>query len=163
MKRHKMKRGGAVIFLSVIFTIILMIRPVPLAFESYRPDWIILIAIYWAMALPHRYNIGLAWLTGLTLDLLLGSALGVQAFALSFVVYLAASNFQLIRNMSLWQQAIIVCFFDFLYRLFIFILENIVNDAQIQAEYFWPVLTTSVVWPWVFLLMRKIRRKFKVQ
>lgn len=162
MTRTQAKRGGIIIFLCVILSIILMIRPVPIVFEQYRPDWIILIAVYWAIALPHRYNVGLAWLSGLVLDLLLSSTLGIQAFALALVVYIAASSFQLIRNMALWQQAIVIALLDFVYRLLIYGLENVFTNVQLQGGYYWPVITTSVIWPWIFLLMRKVRRKFKV-
>jgi len=163
MAKSKLKSGGFIIFLSIIISIILMIRPVPNAFEHYRPDWIILVVVYWAIALPHRYNVGQAWISGLVLDLLLGSTLGIQAFSLALVVYLASTYFQLIRNMALWQQAIVIAGLEFTYLLVIYSLENMVGNVQLLGGYYWPVLTTSIIWPWIFLLMRKVRRRFKVK
>ena len=52
--------GGYLITLTLLITLIFAIIPLPLAVESYRPDWTLLVLIYWALALPHRVNVGVA-------------------------------------------------------------------------------------------------------
>ena len=42
--------------------------PLPSLLDAYRPDWVALVVLYWVIALPHRINIGTAWVAGLLLD-----------------------------------------------------------------------------------------------
>ena len=64
------------ISLSIIIALMLTILPLPLWAAWFRPEWLVLVAIYWSIALPHRFNIGVAWLLGLLLDALSGTILG---------------------------------------------------------------------------------------
>ncbi|MBP8080274.1 MAG: rod shape-determining protein MreD, partial [Aeromonas sp.] len=100
--------GRIWIWISILLALCLSILPLPFQFEPFRPDWLAMVLIYWALALPHRANVGTAWVAGLLLDVLLGSTLGVRAMAMAITTYLAAFQFQKIRNFSLWQQALII-------------------------------------------------------
>lgn len=99
---------------------------------------------------------------GFLLDVLLGSVLGVHAAAMALSVYIAAVNYQKIRNFSLWQQALIIGVLAALYHLLVFWMQRFLNDAVFQPSYLYPVLTSVVLWPWMFLLLRKVRRHFKI-
>ncbi len=136
--------------------------PLPIGFDEFRPNWTLLVLIYWVLALPTRVNVLLAWLIGFIIDVLLGSVLGVNAFATALVVYVTVNNFQKIRNFSLLQQSIIVGVFIALYHLTVFWIQRFVIDVDFSISYLKPVLTSMPIWPVVFLLLRKIRRQFQV-
>jgi rod shape-determining protein MreD len=150
------------IFLTLMVALMASIMPLPLSVDAFRPDWVLVVLLYWCLALPTRVNVITAWVLGLVLDILLGSILGVHAMAMAIAVYIVAGNFQKIRNFSIWQQALIVGVLSALYHLLVFWLQRFLTDAVFLPSYLYPVMTTVILWPWAFLLLRKIRRNFRI-
>ncbi len=137
--------------------------PMPITVDSFRPDWVLIVVLYWSMALPNKVNVITAWVLGFILDVLLGSVLGVHAAAMAISVYIAAVNYQKIRNFSLWQQALIVAVLSALYNLLTFWMEHFLTQVPFLVSYLYPVITSMIVWPWAFLLLRKVRRHFLIK
>jgi rod shape-determining protein MreD len=152
-----------VILLTFLVALMASIMPLPLSVDAFRPDWVLVVLLYWCLALPGRVNVISAWVMGFILDVLLGSTLGVHAGAMAIAVYIVAGNYQKIRNFSVWQQAIIVGVLSALYHLIVFWLQRFLTDAVFLPSYLYPVITTIILWPWAFLLLRKIRRNFRIK
>ena len=140
----------------------LLVMPMPATFDVCRPDWVTLVMLYWIIALPHRVSIGTALILGVLSDVLLGSIVGVHALGMVVVAYLAARNFQRLRNFALIQQAVVIAVLILLKRFIVFEANVFLHDAEFTLSYFWPVLTSAVFWLWVFPLLRKVRRQFGV-
>ncbi|MEI5604508.1 rod shape-determining protein MreD, partial [Streptomyces brasiliscabiei] len=80
----------------------------------------------------------------LIIDLASGSPLGVNSLTFSICIFITASNFQKIRNFSLWQQAILVGLFLTFYHLMQFWLNHFLMDVYFNPQYLWPVVTGTL-------------------
>ncbi len=158
----KAKNNNYIIWITILISLMLTIMPLPILLDSFRPNWALLVLAYWCLALPNRINVLSAWFVGLIVDVLLGSVLGVNAFACAIVIYVTGNNFQKIRNFSIWQQSLIVCLLTAFYHLIVFWLQRFVFEVDFSLSYMKPVLTTTLLWWIVFLLLRKTRRHFRV-
>ncbi|MCV2885773.1 rod shape-determining protein MreD [Aestuariibacter sp. AA17] len=150
------------IALSIIAALVLQIMPMPASVDPFRPDWVFLVLAYWTLALPNRVNVGVAFINGLLLDILLGTALGVHSFAMCSCIFVLAANYQRLRNYSVWQQSVIVGLLAALYHLIVFWLQYLLTDVNFLFSYLWPVFTSMALWPWIFSLLRKVRRQLRI-
>ena len=126
--------NGIIIILTLLVALVASITPLPLSVDPFRPDWVLVVLLYWSLALPSRVNIITAWFMGLILDILLGSVLGVHAAAMALAVYIFVGNFQKIRNFSVWQQALIVGVVSALYHLLVFWSQRFLNDIVFPTQ-----------------------------
>ncbi|MDX2369922.1 MAG: rod shape-determining protein MreD [Colwellia sp.] len=155
--------NGVIILFTLLIALMGSIMPMPLSADAFRPDWVLIVLMYWCMALPGRVNIITAWAMGFLLDVLLGSVLGVHAAAMALSIYIIIENHQKIRNFSIWQQALITGVLAALYHLVVFWLQRFLIDVVFLPSYLYPVITNIVLWPWVFYLLRKVRRRFSIK
>lgn len=145
---------------TLIVAFMLTIMPLPDWVVEFRPDWVTLVLIYWAMALPTRMGVTIAWLMGLMLDVSHGAILGQHALGLTLVVYIVHIQHQRLRVVSLVQQAIVIFFLLLLKQLIVLWVSGIVGHAPDTWLYFTPTITGALLWPWIYIILRDMRRKF---
>ncbi len=146
-----------------IVAMVLEIAPWPAGMQSFKPAWVVLVLLYWILAIPTKVSIGSAFLLGVVWDLVLGSILGVHALVLSVFAYLIALNYLILRNLSLWMQSLLVILFVFAVRLGIFFIELLLHNANFNSQEIFGAIASGILWPWVFLLLRKIRRQLNLR
>jgi len=148
-----------VIYASLAAAIILMILPLPEWAQLYRPNWMALVLIYWSMALPKRVGLWFAFFSGIVLDTSLGTLLGQHTLALVIVVFFNLNFYQRIRVLALAQQAIYVFALLLINQVVVAWVEGIMGRPTPLLAYFGSPLVGMLIWPWVFVVLRDIRRK----
>jgi len=148
-----------VIHASLVVALILMILPLPDWAQIYRPNWMALVLIYWSMALPGRVGLWFAFFSGIVLDTSLGTILGQHTLALVVVVFFNLNFYQRIRVLVLAQQAIYVFALLLINQVVVAWVEGIMGRPTPLMAYFGAPLVGMVIWPWVFVILRDIRRK----
>lgn len=157
------KSGLFPLLFSYVLALVLTIMPLPTFLEPWRPDWVSLVLLYWLIAIPHRVGFGTVLVMGLLTDILMGSTFGIYAIALVLIAYPALRHFQRIRNYSLTQQLLIVAVLIFIKRVVVYELEHILNDAVFHLAYLYPVISSAIMWPWLFLILRRYRRRYLIR
>ncbi len=152
--------GTLIIGFSFIVALMLTVVPLPDWVKPLRPEWVGLALIYWAIALPHRVGVGTAWTLGLMLDVLKGGILGQHGLALAVIVYLILKVHQQFRVYPLWQQALIISALILLNQMLILWINGIVGLESSGWSYWLPSLSSALLWPWMFIILRDIRRHF---
>lgn len=155
-------RGISVVWMSLGVALLLMILPLPEWARAFRPQWAVLVLIYWCLALPHRISVGTGFVLGLLLDVLTGTLLGQHALGLSLVAYLTVQLHARIRVFPLWQQAFAVLVLLVMEHMLSLWVMAATGQAPPALRYWAIPLVSALLWPWVFVTLRNVRRRFKV-
>lgn len=139
-----------------------MIMPLPETVQIYRPHWVALMLIYWSMAIPERIGLWFAFFSGIMVDVSQGTLLGQHALALIIIVYINLSFYQRIRVMSLAQQAMYVFGLLVMGQVVIVWVEGIMGRPTPILAFFAAPFVGMLIWPWIFVILRDIRRKARI-
>jgi len=156
------QQGGWLILLTFLAAMMLTIMPLPDFLQHLRPEWAALVLAYWCMALPHRIGVGTGWIAGLLLDVMTGSLMGQHALSMTIVAYLVINLHQRIRLFPLWQQAIVIWMLLNLYQLLLLWFDGITGQPSKGLTFWLPPISGMILWPGIFLLLRRLRRTHKV-
>lgn len=155
-------QGRLAILFTLAVAMLLTILPMPEWARPFRPQWVTLVLLYWAIALPHRIAVGSGFITGILLDVLTGTLLGQHALGLSVVTFIAIQLHQRVRVFPFWQQSLVILvllLIEFLLALWV---TGATRDVTPGPAYWSAPLIGALLWPWVFVTLRKVRRHFTV-
>jgi len=155
-----MIRGFSIIAITLLISLVLSILPMPESLQLYRIQWTALVLIYWCMAVPERVGVGIGFLVGLLLDILTGTLLGQHALGLSVICFLTIKTYRRVRVFPLWQQSVFVVLLLLLERLLFFWVDGTIGRPAKGTESWIAPLLGGLIWPWLFIIMRDLRRRF---
>jgi rod shape-determining protein MreD len=151
-----------VIPLTLVVGLVLQILPLPSEAQIYRPDWVALILLYWNMALPNRVGLWTAFLTGLLVDVAQGTLLGQHSLALLIIIFINLNFHLQVRVMNLGRQMFYVFSLLLINQFILVWIEGMLQREPSIMAYFGAPLTGMAIWPWIFILLRDIRRKAQI-
>lgn len=143
----------------MVVSLLLTIAPLPGWAEAFRPDWVALTMIYWAILLPRTYSVGWGWLAGLILDVAQGTLFGQHAFAICFAVYIAVRFHLQMRVFPLPQMTVTLFAMLSFYQFILFWINGVAGINAPAVTYWGPVISGTVLWPLLSIAYSNIRYK----
>jgi len=160
--KQEQHHAGWIIAASFIVAFMLTAMPLPEWAVSWRPAWVAMVLMYWCMALPDRVGIGIAWMLGLLLDVQQGTVLGQNALALALLAWITLKSHQRMRVFPLAQQALVVCGYLLFLQFINLWIRGMMGVPPEHWTFWMPALTSMLLWPWLFIILRDLRRKHHV-
>lgn len=156
-------QGKHIIVISFILAFMAAVFPLSGWLAWARPDFILLVLIFWVLALPYRLNVGVAFVVGLLTDLLNGSVFGENALAYVIISYIVAKYYRHMPISHLFSHAVMMLVILLTYKVIIFLIEALFHQAPTTVLYWLSLLTNFLVWPLVYLFLMKIYRYFHIE
>ena len=156
------RSGGIIILLRFLIALLLTIMPLPEWARLLRPQWYTLVLIYWTLALPQRVGVGIGWLVGITVDVMTGTLLGQHALPLALIAYITYETHQRVRLFPLWQQSLIVMALLLIEKLLSIWVMGTLSLPAPPLSFWAPPLIGMLLWPWIYIILRDVRRRFHV-
>lgn len=134
------------VFLSLLVALVLQLLPWAGFGLMLRPDFILLVTIYWLFRAPHVVNIGTAWLAGVLMDLITGGLFGQYALAYAVVAYFAVNYQRRLILFNSWQQAGYVFALLLLSQIIVLVLKLLAGGEVPGWSYFLPSISGILLW-----------------
>ena len=149
-----------IILVTLLISIVLTISTFPLG--AFSPEWTQLFLIYWILALPMSIGLFTSWMIGLLMDVALSSTLGINALMYTSVSYLIFKIHHILRYITVFQQSIVISLILLVKITFVLWINAMLDIENYGLSLYWTCLTSSLLWPAVYYLLRVIRRKYNL-
>lgn len=135
------------LYTSAVVGLLLSVLPLPGVLEWLRPDFLLLVVIWFALMAPRAGGLLFAFVAGLALDAFRGVVLGQYALAFVVVAYLVHRFHLRMRMFSLLQQSLLVLSLLWLYQFVLFWIDGVTGHPVTDWARWLPVLTGTLAWP----------------
>ena len=151
------RESRSLLFLTILAAILISLLPFPEVLSPFIPYWVALVVIYWSLETHDMIGMGLAFLTGVVLDTLSGSLMGLHALSLVIMVFLVQRFRSRLRFFPPWQQALSVLGLLVNDRIILIWITMLLGEPIPTWKYWLAPLVGMAIWPWLFLLLDRLR------
>jgi len=135
------------LYASAVVALLLSVVPLPEVLRWVRPDFLLLIVIWFALTAPRAGGLLFAFVAGLALDAFRGVVLGQHALAFVVVGYVVHRFHLRVRMFTLVQQSLFVLALLWLYQFLLFWIDGVTGHPVTDWARWLPVLTGAALWP----------------
>lgn len=142
MHHNKLKS----IYLSLFAAFICILIPWSGLALAVRPDFMLLVLLFWLLRAPNQCSVGTAWFMGLWIDLASGGIFGQYALAYTITAFFAVIYQRRLVLFSSTQQLVYVFSLLLLSQCVLLILKAFAGQEFAGWSYFLPSVTGVVLW-----------------
>lgn len=141
---------------------VFMVVPMEGLWRWARPEFVVLLVIYWSIYAPQHFGLGAAWLAGLCQDVLELSLLGLNAIGMLLIVYILHMVYQRLRNYVFWHQALWVFVLVGVFQLFSNWLNGLAGHSADTPLFLISAFISGLVWPLLVVIMGRLQVHFRL-
>ena len=134
------------LYLSLILAFVFLLLPWSGLALKIRPDFILLVIIFWLIRAPNLCNVGTAWFLGLFVDLATGGIFGQFALAYTITAFFAVTYQRRLVLFNHTQQLFYVFLLLMISQIVLLILKTFSGAESLGWGYFLPSLTGILLW-----------------
>ena len=149
-----------IISITIILGLFISLITLPLGY--YAPEWMLLIVIYWAIAIPSNNKLLLAFLTGIIVDIVYGQVLGISSLFYVLMLYIILRLYNSVSYMTIAQQAVVLFIFIFIKQHLLVWAYFIIDRGTDYEALLVGSIVSALIWPLIYYSLRFIRRKFNI-
>lgn len=157
----KQRSEIALVGAACVAAVLLAMLPMPVVLEAWRPFWLGLVLIYFALEAPGSIGLGAAFLIGCAADLLVGTLLGEQALRLVVLVFLVLRWRPRLRFQSVWLQSLTVLALFANDALLVWVIRSVEAAVVPAVDSVLAAVVAMLLWPWLFLLLDDLRARLR--
>jgi rod shape-determining protein MreD len=137
---------GAVL-VTLILAMVLLVIPLGETLAAWRPEWVALTLVHWALIIRDRISLVMVFAIGLIVDTLYGSLLGQHALGYVLVTYLAVRLSLRMTPEAFMQQLALLFAILGVYMLASLWMLQVIGGGNIGWLYWASLLSSIVIWP----------------
>jgi rod shape-determining protein MreD len=161
-KNNTYTRLSIGLLISVFVALVLAVVQLPDWLFYFWPDWIAIIVVYWALAVPDKVGPFVGFIIGTLLEVLFVRKFGVLGFGLATLAFIVNATNQQLRVLSIWQQMLLIGVFISIFKLSTGWLSGMVSGFTITPEYWYSILGSVLIWPFAYILLDELRRAVRI-
>ena len=151
-----------IISASFVVALVLSVYPLPLEWRWWRPEFVLLVAIYWISVFPLTISLFFLCVVGLFQDLLAAVPLGQHSLSLVIVAYICIQSYQRVRNFALWKEAGWVFVLVGLAQLPGNWVQGMAGRPLSGLIFLAPALTSALIWPLFRMGMSRLSSHYRI-
>ena len=142
----------------ILFTclvgLLLNVTPLSGRVLELRPDFLMLMILYWCIQEPRYMGVGVAWMLGLVMDVADATVFGQHALAYAVLAYAAEYFRRRVLRFPLWQQAPQVAVLLLACSALVLLVRFVGGSAIPPWTYFGPPVIGALLWPLLSTLLQ---------
>ena len=147
------------LYLAAVPALALGAVPLPHVLDLLRPDFLLLVVIWFALLAPRSGGLLFAWAAGLALDAFRGVLLGENALAFVVVAYLVHRFHLRVRMFPLAHQSLVVLSLLWIYQFLRFWVDGVAGEPVTDWARWLPVFSGALLWPLLTGLLGRLARR----
>ncbi len=134
------------LYLSLILAFVFLLLPWSGFALKIRPDFILLVIIFWLIRAPNLCNVGTAWFLGLFVDLATGGIFGQFALAYTITAFFAVTYQRRLVLFNHTQQLFYVFLLLMISQIVLLIIKTFSGADALGWGYFLPSIVGVLLW-----------------